>query len=136
MTLSVRTGIVRPPAFRICQENYETSNSVDCAYHGTHAGAIASWTYDPELNLLYVARGNPDPVRAGQSRKGDDLYTASIVALNPDTGKLAWKFQVSPHDTHDWDATQVPVLVDDVVDRRTRKLLGEREPQRALLFTR
>ena len=61
---------------------------------------------------------------AGQSRKGDNLYTASIVALNPDTGKLAWNFQVSPHDTHDWDGTQVPVLVDDVVDGRPRKLLA------------
>jgi len=91
-----------------------------------HGGGMTwqPWTYDPELNLLYVSTGNPNPVMAGQSRKGDNLYTASIVALNPDTGKLAWNFQVSPHDTHDWDGTQVPVLVDDVVDGRPRKLLA------------
>jgi len=96
------------------------------SYSMEHGGGMTwqPWTYDPELNLLYVATGNPNPVMAGQSRKGDNLYTASIVALNPDTGKLAWNFQVSPHDTHDWDGTQVPVLVDDVVDGRPRKLLA------------
>ena len=61
-------------------------------------------TYDPELNLVYVGTGNPTPVLNGRSRPGDNPWTCSIVALNPDTGKLAWGFQASPHDTHDWDA--------------------------------
>ena len=71
-----------------------------------HGGGM-TWgasTYDPELNLLYFGTGNPQPVIAGKGREGDNLYTESIVALNPDTGKMAWYFQVSPHDTHDWDA--------------------------------
>src|SRR6185436_12917982 len=69
-----------------------------------HGGGM-TWltgTYDPELNLLYWGTGNPNPVFAGRGRKGDNLWTASIVALNADTGKLAWYFQASPHDTHDW----------------------------------
>ena len=69
-------------------------------------------TYDPELNLLYWGTGNPTPVLNGDVRPGDDLYTCTIVALNPDTGKLVWAFQPSPHDTHDWDAVEIPVLVD------------------------
>jgi alcohol dehydrogenase (cytochrome c) len=69
-------------------------------------------TYDPELNLVFVGTGNPTPVLAAQTRPGDNPWTCSIVALNPDTGKLAWGFQATPHDTHDWDAVEVPVLVD------------------------
>ena len=69
-------------------------------------------TYDPDLNLVYWGTGNPTPVLKGTTRPGDNLYTCSIVALNPDTGKLVWAFQVSPHDTHDWDAVETPVLVD------------------------
>jgi len=69
-------------------------------------------TYDPDLNLVYFGTGNPSPVLNGKVRPGDDLYTCSIVALNPDTGKLAWAFQPSPHDTHDWDAVEIPVLAD------------------------
>src|SRR2546430_7698662 len=63
-------------------------------------------TYDPELNLVFVGTGNPTPVLAAQMRPGDDPWTCSIVALNPDTGKLVWGFQSSPHDTHDWDAVR------------------------------
>ncbi len=96
-------------------------------YSAAHGGGMP-WqppTYDPELNLLYVPTGNPNPVLAGQSRNGDNLWTASIVALNPDTGKMVWWFQCSPHDTHDWDATQVPVLIDGQIDGRPRKLLAQ-----------
>src|SRR5947208_1947641 len=70
-----------------------------------HGGGM-TWmpgTYDPELNLIYWGTGNPNPVFAGQGRPGANLWTASIVALNADTGKLAWHHQPSPHDTHDWD---------------------------------
>lgn len=80
-------------------------------------------TYDPELNLLYVGTGNPTPTLNGNARPGDNLWTCSILALNPDTGKLEWGFQVSPHDTHDWDAAEVPVLIDDIIDGKPRKLL-------------
>jgi alcohol dehydrogenase (cytochrome c) len=80
-------------------------------------------TYDSELNLVFVGTGNPTPVLNGTTRLGDNRWTCSIVALNPDTGKLAWGFQVSPHDTHDWDANEVPVLADADFDGRPRKLL-------------
>src|SRR5437870_5819983 len=78
-----------------------------------------------ELNLMYFGTGNPQPVLAGKGREGDNLYTESIVALNPDTGKLAWYFQPSPHDTHDWDAVQTPVLFDGEIAGRPRKLLAQ-----------
>ncbi len=80
-------------------------------------------TYDPGLNLLYWGTGNPTPVLNGSTRPGDDPYTCSIVALNPDTGRLAWAFQPSPHDTHDWDAVEIPVLVDANFDGKPRKML-------------
>jgi alcohol dehydrogenase (cytochrome c) len=80
-------------------------------------------TYDPELNLVYWGTGNPTPVLNGSSRPGDDPYTCSIVAINPDTGKLVWGFQVSPHDTHDWDAVETPVLVDADFHGKPRKMV-------------
>ena len=80
-------------------------------------------TYDPDLNLLYVGTGNPTPVLNGPFRPGDNRWTCSIVALNPDTGTLVWGFQASPHDTHDWDAAEVPVLVDAPFGGAPRKLL-------------
>ncbi len=80
-------------------------------------------TYDPDLNLVYWGTGNPTPVLAGATRPGDDRYTCSIVALNPDTGDLKWAFQPSPHDTHDWDAVETPVLIDGTVNGKPRKLL-------------
>jgi len=92
-----------------------------------HGGGM-TWmtgTYDPELNLLYWGTGNPNPVMVGEGRVGDNLYTCSIVALNPDTGKLAWYFQPSPHDVHDWDAVQTPVLFDAEFKGKPRKLLAQ-----------
>jgi acido-empty-quinoprotein group A len=92
-----------------------------------HGGGM-TWmtgTYDAGLNLLYWGTGNPNPVLAGEGRAGDNLYTCSIVALNPDTGKLAWYFQPSPHDVHDWDAVETPVLFDAEFKGRPRKLLGQ-----------
>ena len=97
------------------------------AFSMEHGGGMP-WqppTYDPDLNLLYVPTGNANPVFIGDSRKGDNLYTSSIVALNPDTGKMAWYFQGSPHDTHDWDATEVPILFDGTVEGKPRKLLAQ-----------
>jgi alcohol dehydrogenase (cytochrome c) len=92
-----------------------------------HGGGM-TWmtgTYDPDLNLLYWGTGNPNPVLAGEGRLGDNLYTCSIVALNPDTGKLVWYFQPSPHDVHDWDAVETPVLFDAEFKGKKRKLLAQ-----------
>jgi len=92
-----------------------------------HGGGM-TWmtgTYDPALNLLYWGTGNPNPVLAGEGRPGDNLYTCSIVALNPETGKLVWYFQPSPHDVHDWDAVQTPVLFDADFQGKPRKLLAQ-----------
>ena len=92
-----------------------------------HGGGM-TWlpgTYDKELNLLYWGTGNPNPVFASQGRKGANLWTCSIVALNPDTGKMAWYFQASPHDSHDWDNVETPVLFDAPIDGKPRKLLAQ-----------
>ncbi len=80
-------------------------------------------TYDPALNLIYWGTGNPTPVLTSKTRPGDGQYTCSIVALHPDTGKLEWAFQPSPRDTHDWDASEVPVLVDANFKGQPRKML-------------
>ncbi len=96
-------------------------------YAMRHGGGM-TWipgTYDPDLHLYYLGTGNPNPVLTGRSRKGDNLYTCSIVALNVDTGKLAWYYQPSPHDTHDWDAAQTPVLIDGEFEGKPRKMLAQ-----------
>jgi alcohol dehydrogenase (cytochrome c) len=80
-------------------------------------------TYDPQLDLVYVGTGNPTPVLNGAARPGDNPWTCSIVAIHPETGKLEWGFQATPHDTHDWDASEVPVLAEGTVDGVQRKLL-------------
>ena len=92
-----------------------------------HGGGM-TWmpvTYDPDLNLIYLTTGNPQPVIAHKNRPGDNLFTGSIVALTADTGQMVWYFQASPHDTHDWDAAQTPVLIDGTVAGRPRKLLAQ-----------
>ena len=96
-------------------------------YSMRHGGGM-TWmpgTYDPDLHLYFLGTGNPNPVLAGQSRKGDDLFTCTIAALNVDTGKLVWWFQTSPHDTHDWDSTQTPILIDGEWNGKPRKLLAQ-----------
>ena len=80
-------------------------------------------SYDPELNLTYWGVGNPAPDWNGDVRLGDNLYSDSVVALNPDTGELAWYFQFTPHDEWDWDAVQIPVLVDREWEGQPRKLM-------------
>ncbi len=93
----------------------------------SHGGGM-TWmpgTYDPELHTIYWGTGNPNPVHAGQGRKGSNLWTCSIVALDPDTGKMKWYYQVSPHDTHDWDAVQTPVLIDGEFNGKPRKMLAQ-----------
>jgi alcohol dehydrogenase (cytochrome c) len=80
-------------------------------------------SYDPALKLIYWGIGNPAPDFDGDVRKGDNLYTESMVALDADTGKLKWHFQFTPHDVHDWDAVEIPVLVDAPFRGEPRKLL-------------
>jgi len=82
-----------------------------------------SGTYDPALNLLYWGTGNPNPDWDGESRPGANLYTDSLVALDPDSGTLKWHFQYTPHDTHDWDANEIPVLADLTIGGRLRKVV-------------
>ena len=103
------------------------------------AAASPTWvtgTYDADLNTVYWGTGNPNPDWDGDSRPGDNLYAASVVALDPDTGKLKWHFQYTPHDTHDWDANQTPVLA-DLHDQRTAAQGADAgEPQRLPLHAR
>ena len=80
-------------------------------------------TYDPDLNLTYWGIGNPGPDWNGDKRKGDNLYTDSVVALEPDTGKLKWHYQFSPHDEFDFDSVQVPVLADIEFQGQPRKVM-------------
>jgi alcohol dehydrogenase (cytochrome c) len=89
-------------------------------------GGEPAWitgSYDPELNLVYWPTGNPSPSGYGGVRAGDNLYSNSMLALDPDTGKLKWYFQFTPHDLYDYDATQVPVLLDTEWQGHPRKLL-------------
>jgi alcohol dehydrogenase (cytochrome c) len=89
-------------------------------------GGGSAWltgSFDPELNLLYWGIGNPAPDWNGDVRKGDNLYTDSVIALDPDTGKLKWHFQFTPHDLWDFDSVQIPVLVDREFRGSRRKLM-------------
>jgi alcohol dehydrogenase (cytochrome c) len=106
-------------------------------------GGAPAWitgTYDPATNTTFWTTGNPAPSNRGEGRAGDNLYSDSLLALDPDTGKLKWHFQFTQHDEHDYDATQVPVMIDDgdrkliaqanrngffyVIDRTSGKLLS------------
>jgi len=90
-------------------------------------GGAPTWvtgSYDPELNLIYWGTGNPGPDWNGDPRPGDNLYSCSLLAIDATTGKLKWYFQFTPHDTHDWDATEIPVLLDANVGGRARKLVA------------
>jgi alcohol dehydrogenase (cytochrome c) len=92
-----------------------------------HGGATA-WmpgTYDPELNTLYWGTGNAAPDYDGSVRPGNDLYAASILALDPDTGKVKWYFQFTPHDIYDYDGEETPILIDKTYKGQHRKLLIE-----------
>ncbi len=89
-------------------------------------GCGATWltgSYDPELDLLYWPTGNPCPDLNGDRRPGDNLYTNSVLALDPATGELRWHFQFTPHDTHDWDAQEPLLLVNAEFRGEQRKLL-------------
>ena len=90
--------------------------------HGC-GGTWLTGTYDPDLDMLYWPVGNPCPDMNGDEREGDNLYSDSILALDPDTGALKWHYQYTPHDEFDWDANQTPVLIDRDWQGKPRKLL-------------
>lgn len=100
-----------------------TWGSLAAARHGG-GNVWVPGTYDPESHLYYIGTGNPSPAyTTGLRGPGDNLFTCSVVALNVDTGKMVWYYQTSPHDTHDWDSTQTPVLFDGEFNGKPRKLL-------------
>jgi alcohol dehydrogenase (cytochrome c) len=89
-------------------------------------GGGTTWmpgTYDPKLDTLYWTTSNAAPDFVGDFRPGDDLYTACVLALNPNTGSLKWYFQFTPHDLYDYDATETPVLLSAKINGRMRDLL-------------
>ena len=101
----------------------DTWPSLDAARHG--GGQVwVPGSYDPETRLYIFGTGNPTPGYTGQGRPGDNLFTCSLIAVNVDTGKMAWYFQTSVHDTHDWDSSQTPILIDATINGRPRKLVS------------
>jgi alcohol dehydrogenase (cytochrome c) len=101
----------------------ETWGDVDTAKHGGGNVWIPG-VYDPDTHLYIFGTGNPSPAYTNPpGRNGDNLYTCSIVAVNVDTGKMAWYFQTSPHDTHDSDSTETPILVDGNFNGKPRKMV-------------
>ena len=90
--------------------------------HGS-AGTWLTGTYDPDLNTLYWPVGNPGPDANGDVRRGDNLFSCSVLALDPETGRRKWHYQFTPNDTHDWDATEDLILVDGQYGGSRRKLL-------------
>jgi alcohol dehydrogenase (cytochrome c) len=101
----------------------ETWPNLSAAQHGGGQPWIPG-VYDPETNLYIFGTGNPTPGYTGVGRKGDNLFTCSLIAVDVDTGKMKWYFQTSPHDTHDWDSAQTPILVDATIDGKPRKVVS------------
>ena len=96
-------------------------------------GGGTTWmpgTYDPETNTLFWGTSNPGPDFDGNVRPGDDLYTDCVLALDPDTGKLKWHFQFTPHDLYDYDALETPMLVDTDLQRGAAQAAGAGQSQR------
>jgi alcohol dehydrogenase (cytochrome c) len=101
----------------------ESWASLDAARHGGAQTWIPG-AYDPETNLYIFGTGNPTPAfTTGTRGEGDNLFTCTLIALNVDTGKMAWYYQTSPHDMHDYDSAQTPVLVDGMFNGKMRKLV-------------
>jgi alcohol dehydrogenase (cytochrome c) len=99
----------------------ETWQGKDIAHGG--GPAWFTGTYDPQLDMLYWPTGNPGAEYNGDNRKGDNLYTNCILALDAKTGKLKWHYQTTPHDLWDWDATETPMVIDANWQGQPRKLL-------------
>jgi alcohol dehydrogenase (cytochrome c) len=103
------------------EAGHETWSDADWQHGGAPVWITGS--YDPELNLVYWGTGNPGPDWNGEQRPGSNLYSDSVLALEPDTGQLKWYFQFTPHDTYDYDAVQIPVLVNTNWKGAPRKLM-------------
>jgi alcohol dehydrogenase (cytochrome c) len=101
----------------------DTWPSLEAARHGGGQVWIPG-VYDQETKLYIFGTGNPTPGYTGVARKGDNLFTCSLVAVDVETGKMAWYYQTSPHDTHDWDSAQTPVLIDGVINGKPRKMVS------------
>ena len=101
----------------------DTWNNLEAASHGG-AQPWLPGSYDPDTKLYIFGTGNPTPAYTTGRGEGDNLFTCSLIAVHVDTGKMAWYFQTSPHDTHDWDSAQTPILFDAVVNGRMRKLVS------------
>ncbi len=101
----------------------ETWENLDAARHGG-AHPWLPGAYDPETKLYIFGTGNPIPAYTVGRGEGDNLFSCSLVAVNVETGKMAWYFQTSPHDMHDWDSAQTPILIDAVIDGKPRKLVS------------
>jgi len=86
-------------------------------------GTWVTGSYDPETNTLYWGTGNPNPDYYGEDRKGQNLYTCSLLAIDADTGTVKWYYQFTPHDLHDWDSNHVPVLADLTVGGQRHKVV-------------
>ena len=100
----------------------ETWKDLDAARNGGgHPWMPGS--YDPETRLYIFGTGNPTPAYTDTRGPGDNLFTNSVVAVNIDTGKMAWYYQTNPHDNHDWDSAQTPILVDGEFNGKPRKLV-------------
>ena len=125
-SLDPRTGAVQWIWYATAQKEgdpgLETWASLDAARHGNGATWIPG-VYDPETKLYIFGTGNPTPSYTTGRGEGDNLFTSCLVALNVDTGKMAWYYQTSPHDTHDWDSTQTPAIFDGTFNGRMRKLI-------------
>jgi alcohol dehydrogenase (cytochrome c) len=100
----------------------DTWASLDAARHGGGQAWLPG-AYDPETKLYIFGTGNPTPAYTEGRGEGDNLFTCSLIAVHVDTGKMAWYYQTSPHDKHDWDSAQTPVLVDGAFNGRQRKLV-------------
>lgn len=122
----VNTG---KPVWRFCTVP-EPNQPGGATWQGSSwkTGGGPTWltgSYDPELNLVYWAVGNPSPEYAGDLRSGDNLYTNSVLALDADRGSLKWHFQFTPHDEFDWDATEILVLLKANIAGREQGLLAQ-----------
>ncbi|BDC48701.1 alcohol dehydrogenase [Bryobacterales bacterium F-183] len=120
------TGDVQWTWYTVPQKKGDPGLETWGTLEGARLGAGNVWipgSYDPETKLYIFGTGNPSPSYTNpKSRDGDNLYTCSLVALNVETGKMAWYFQMNPHDTHDWDSSETPILVDGEFKGKPRKM--------------
>jgi alcohol dehydrogenase (cytochrome c) len=120
------TGDIQWTFFTTPQKKTDPGIETWGTLEGARLGAGNVWipgAYDPETKLYIFGTGNPSPSYTNpKSRDGDNLYTCSLVAINVDTGKMVWYYQMNPHDTHDWDSSETPILVDGEFKGKQRKM--------------